>query len=552
MPVTQRKRSMLLFRKLKFIIANANAESIDDEALLDIEKMMLHCLDCLAAIQCVQGRYDPARAKVFWGAVETITEIGIDSTYGHMERRHPGASQLLRAFPTDARPTDSRGWLPLHWAAVTDNVDVKDVRSIARADPLAIVKGVNLPISANPGHLIAAVRQPNMQVVKCLYDFHPRMASAKDNDGDLPLHYAARYTSSIEMIKFLLQANPSATKVPGDGMLVPLQCAIYNQPGKSRVEIVQCLLEADPTAATVVNSDGDTALHLAIDQECEVEIITLLLKAYADAAKIRNYSGLLPLHLGCYLKNHSKSFTIVEVLLQYYPEGATIEAASGHLAAHYAAEYSCAEVFDIVLRANPAAISTGNSAELNNTPLIKAVLGSNEETVRFICEHYPETCQIKNSQSRLPIHFAAEKECKTILEILYEAYPAGLQVIDSEGRLPLHIFTEDHQDMVIENGPEAECLRYMLRKYPSSAALADTAGNTPFDLCNRDNFYVRRLVLNIYPSIDYGEYRYLNYMARRMAMFLAFCAINADGIPTILCRIRCKDINLLKEVVAFL
>lgn len=71
----------------------------------------------------------------------------------------------------------------MHWAAVTDNVDICDIRSIARADPLATVKGCNQPISANPGHLIAAVRHPNMEVVRCLYNFYPRMASAKDNEG---------------------------------------------------------------------------------------------------------------------------------------------------------------------------------------------------------------------------------------------------------------------------------------------------------------------------------------------------------------------------------
>lgn len=94
-----------------------------------------------------------------------------------------GATHLLRAFPNEQKSTDGRGWLPLHWAAVTGQVDINDVRSIARADPLATVKGCNQPISANPGHLIAAVRHPNMDVVRCLYNFYPRMASAKDNEG---------------------------------------------------------------------------------------------------------------------------------------------------------------------------------------------------------------------------------------------------------------------------------------------------------------------------------------------------------------------------------
>eukprot|EP01031_Cornospumella_fuschlensis_P028697 gene28697-34645_t len=263
MPVTQRRRSFQLFKKLKF--SQNNTSNAADEGQLEIDKMILHVLDCLGALQCVMGQYDPSRARVFWGAVSTIAEIGIDTTTGHVDKRHPGASHLLRAFPNDQRASDGRGWLPLHWAAVIDQAEVNDVRNVAKADPLATVKGYSLPVSANPGHLIAAVRHPNMEVVRCLYDFYPRMAASKDFEGDLPLHYAARYSESVEMIQFLLQANPAATKAKGESNLVPLQCALYNQ-SPARLHIVTCLLDADPSAAQVVNPNGDTALHLAVEQ----------------------------------------------------------------------------------------------------------------------------------------------------------------------------------------------------------------------------------------------------------------------------------------------
>lgn len=289
MPATQRKRSLQLFRKMKFLKgavtpnASSNNSVTADESIIDIDKMMLHTLDCLGALQSVLGSYnDRAKSTVFWGAVTTIAEICMDLISGKMETRHPGASHLLRAFPNEAKATDGRGWLPLHWAAVIDDMDVNVVREIARADPLAIVKGFNQPISANPGHLIAAVRNPNMEVVRCLYNFHPRMASSKDNDGDLPLHYAARYSDSIEMIQFLLQANPCATRVQGDGLLVPLQCAIRHDNNKFRYKLVECLLNTDPQSAQMINSDGDTALHNAVDQVIMVfqNFYFLLINAY--------------------------------------------------------------------------------------------------------------------------------------------------------------------------------------------------------------------------------------------------------------------------------
>eukprot|EP01031_Cornospumella_fuschlensis_P036254 gene36254-43980_t len=135
MPVTQRRRSFQLFKKLKF--SQNNTSNAADEGQLEIDKMILHVLDCLGALQCVMGQYDPSRARVFWGAVSTIAEIGIDATTGHVDKRHPGASHLLRAFPNDQRASDGRGWLPLHWAAVIDQAEVNDVRNVAKADPLA-------------------------------------------------------------------------------------------------------------------------------------------------------------------------------------------------------------------------------------------------------------------------------------------------------------------------------------------------------------------------------------------------------------------------------
>ncbi len=86
MPVTQRKRSFQLFRKLKFASTTSNGE----EGQLEIDKMILHVLDCLGALQCVMGQYDSSRARIFWGAVSTIAEIGIDQATGHVDKRHPG------------------------------------------------------------------------------------------------------------------------------------------------------------------------------------------------------------------------------------------------------------------------------------------------------------------------------------------------------------------------------------------------------------------------------------------------------------------------------
>lgn len=510
--------------------------------------MMLHCLDCLGALQCVMGRYDTAKANVFWGAVQTIAEIGLDSGTGHMDMRHPGATHLLRAFPNDQKATDGRGWLPLHWAAVTQDVDIKDVLKIARSDPLAATKGCNQPISSNPGHLICAVRQPNMEVVRCLFNFYPRMASTRDSGGDLPIHYAARYSGSVEVIQYLLQANPTSTKHRGEGDLVPLQCGFFNE-SMNRLQIVTTLLDADPSAAAIVGADGDTALHMATVQECELDLMKRVVSAFPGAAMVQNDIGLLPLHTACYSK---KSLHIVKLLLSVYPQGAQVASVTGMLPANIAAEYSSAEVLEEVLRAYPAAINESSAEDLNNTPLMKAVISGNEECVQFICDAYPSTIPLTNMHGRSAFHIAAEGDNVRLLRLLHAAAPDSIQRPDLEGRLPLHIFTEVHQDPITESDLEGECLRFLLKKYPAAASAIDRNGETPLSLCNVENAYVRRLLLMADPAQGMPELRRLNYSVRRMAIFLAFAAINADGIPNILCNARAKDPHLLQHILSYL
>lgn len=93
------------------------------------------------------------------------------------------------------------------------------------------------------------------------------------------------------MIQFLLQANPAATQVRGEGNLVPLHNALFNESDR-RINVVKCLLEADPSAAKLVNSDGDTSYHIALDQECGKELLEHLIKAFPEGVMISNDIGI--------------------------------------------------------------------------------------------------------------------------------------------------------------------------------------------------------------------------------------------------------------------
>ena len=92
----------------------------------------------------------------------------------------------------------------------------------------------------------------------------------------------------------------------------------------------------------------------------------------------------------------------------------------------------------------------------------------------------------------------------------------------------------------------------MIKYYSAGLLIKDSSGLTPLELCNSDLIMFRRIILRENPELNIEEYLELNYSARRMALFLAYAAINADGEPTIWCRIREQRMDLLKQVVSFL
>ena len=370
------------------------------------------------------------------------------------------------------------------------------------------------------------------------------------------------------MIQFLLQANPAATKIRGEGNLVPLHNALFNESDR-RINIVKCLLQADPTAAKLVNFDGDTSYHLALDQECGRELLEQLVKAFPEGVTIPNdigkvvlfcksgslinaFEGYLPLHAACFTKDMPRTKENVELLLYHYPEATRASSSSGFLPAHIAAELSTSEVLKSILSAYPEGVNNYCPVDNNHTPLFRAIIGNNHDTVKFICEEYPTAVKAVNSHGMNPLHVACEGESIDIIKLIYHSFPANIECKDLEGRCPLQVFIQSHPDIPSENCCEMTCLRFLIRQFPDAVGMCDNHNETPLTLCPPQNYFLKRLLLMAKPEINSEELRMYNYLQRRMGIFLAFSAINADGIPNIFAMLRGTNPDLLKLTLSFL
>jgi len=169
-------RSFGVFEQLNFVYTpqlrsdNPWVRSAEEEVMnLDEEKMMVHVLDCLAALAekqrvrvasekplllsdeddapALTAAQQAARNKVFKAALALVagglTHDGADKDE---DERSPAVRQLAFAFPDKDKMEDGRGWLPLHWAVAASGEQLGgaaggDVRGVPGAGHDAAAAG---------------------------------------------------------------------------------------------------------------------------------------------------------------------------------------------------------------------------------------------------------------------------------------------------------------------------------------------------------------------------------------------------------------------------
>jgi len=84
----------------------------------------------------------------------------------------------------------------------------------------------------------------------------------------------------------------------------------------SPLDVIQRIMEIDPTAVGVINENGDLPLHLACQCKAPLELFHLLLEKNGAATEIANNQGFCPLQLAC---NCDASLDTLLLLLKYNP-----------------------------------------------------------------------------------------------------------------------------------------------------------------------------------------------------------------------------------------
>ncbi|KAJ8645321.1 hypothetical protein MRB53_007069 [Persea americana] len=165
----------------------------------------------------------------------------------------------------------------------------------------------------NPLHI--AVITGQLGVVKLLKDRAPGLIKEVDDFGKTTLHYASiigNYDddgSRKEILKVLIQAEPSLAYKSDNGGIYPLLIATVNAP----VIAVETILKHCPDSAELVDLSGRNALHLAVRKNNESTLRSLLKRReFRMLINGPDYAGNTPMHLAA----QQKYGEMIELLLK--------------------------------------------------------------------------------------------------------------------------------------------------------------------------------------------------------------------------------------------
>ncbi|KAL7576066.1 hypothetical protein ACA910_000850 [Epithemia clementina (nom. ined.)] len=375
-----------------------------------------------------------------------------------------------------------------------------------------------------PLHAVCIFRAP-LALIEALIEVYADGPKMKDDQGMLPVHLACRNGASKGVVLTLLSAFPDSINIRDRKNRLPVDLveasnsqnketvlsalkkfqrdmlkmnyvppqqevpAIQTLPSSHSLQpsIHPVLAAAGPGALgnvdqkELVNVVGNQTMVKEVDYEHRTVLFRMILKKdwKQAAARARTFPGeaatwivtkgfngnlrFLPLHKACVLQPPS---SIIESLLEAFPEGAESKDQDGWLPIHCACFYGAdADVVNHLL--TTYARGANQKDEEGRLPLHYACLkGASQEVVDVLLATSSKSAMAKDDEGRQPIHHACGKGApESVIDALLKAAPKGAQSKDDQGRLPLH--------HACRKNTSERVIRTLLRVYPRAAQIKD-------------------------------------------------------------------------------
>lgn len=147
----------------------------------------------------------------------------------------------------------------LHDALVTGKTSFTRQEFIALRVTPEVTEDTFIRVGKGSGALASVCYQPQTPIA-CLLETYRPMCAIMDENGMLPLHYAAKNGASSLVIRRLLEAEPKAASILSFSKRLPLH---WGAEGRVAPETLRLLIAAYPAGVNMEDSRGCTPRDLA-------------------------------------------------------------------------------------------------------------------------------------------------------------------------------------------------------------------------------------------------------------------------------------------------
>jgi ankyrin repeat protein len=417
----------------------------------------------------------------------------------------------------------------LYWAAITEYVNADAFDELLRRD----IATEALPVDkVSVVHVASATKHNNIKVLERIKAMCPNFAGLRDIFGNHALHYAAKYTESVEMLRYLIEANPSILEVQDcDGntplhLLVNrhdadavleglLQCSlsfpfgmisllIKNSQGMVPLQVARALSESTNNNRRVIRQlllavpgmlTNDFTLKYFVhraypDRRKLQEVLSVMVSAHEALSKADgvNYflttdsEGNTLLNAACV--SYATGSEVIKQILLACPEAAAVGDKRGcfplsHLVNNYDYHESnddgndrklFSEAISLVFGSYPAAVQMYGGYLLHQVTFCSSSLA----VIKDIYEAEPEAIsEFCGADEGTPLWLAAGFNSDIrVIEFLFSKYPEAIR-LKNEGfrsQLPLHVAVEGRSFDVVET---------VYALYPDAIRIPDSYGRIP-------------------------------------------------------------------------
>jgi ankyrin repeat protein len=155
------------------------------------------------------------------------------------------------------------------------------------------------------------------EVLKTIMEVLPQIIKEPNDDGKLPIHYAAWRQSPIAVLNLLIKYYPEGLTVldkKNDNLALHYGIQYSPRGEQADVSVALCLLSHSPAAVFTPNRGGYYPIHLAARAASSSELIVALLRIcpYSYGFKTQNYLRLLPVDFALFF---GAPTTVISMLL---------------------------------------------------------------------------------------------------------------------------------------------------------------------------------------------------------------------------------------------